>query len=129
MRGLPDPIDTSNLRIYAGSAVVRLGGVEVQKIVDKDYVSDGERALRKRLVTLQDQRVALQDDIPTAESQLKLIDSLASLPTDRNGKSIVESVSIQGTLATIGTGSEAARAKIRAAGISRSAISTMRSRR
>jgi len=117
VRGLPDPIDTSNLRIYAGSAAVRLGGVEVQKIVDKDYVSDGERALRKRLVTLQDQRVALQDDIPTAESQLKLIDSLASLPTDRNGKSIVESVSIQGTLATIGTGSEAARAKIRAAHI------------
>jgi uncharacterized protein (TIGR02231 family) len=117
VRGLPDPIDTSNLRIYAGSAAVRLGGVEVQKIVDKDYVSDAERALRKKLVTLQDQRVALQDDIPTAESQLKLIDSLASLPTDRNGKSIVEGLSIQGTLATIGTGSEAARAKIRAAHI------------
>lgn len=117
VRGLPDPIDTSNLRIYAGSAAVRLGGVEVQKIVNKDYVSDGERALRKKLLTLQDQRVALQDDISTAGSQLKLIDSLASLPTDRNGKSIVESVSIQGTLATIGTGSEAARAKIRAANI------------
>ncbi len=115
--GLPDPIDASNLRIYAGSAAVRLGGVEVQKIVDKDYVSDAERTLRRRLVTLQDQRAALQDEIATAQSQLKLIDSLASLPTDRNGKSIVESVSIPGTLASIGTGSEAARAKIRAANI------------
>jgi len=117
VRGLPDPIDTSNLRIYAGSAAVRLGGVEVQKIVDKDYVSDAERALRNRLIALEDQRAALQDEIATAGLQLKLIDSLASLPTDRNGKSIVESVSIQSTLASIGTGSEAARAKIRAANI------------
>ena len=117
VRGLPDPIDASNLRIYAGSAAVRLGGVEVQKIVDKDFVSDGERALRKRLLTLQDRRIALQDDIRTAESQLKLIDSLASLPIDGNNKTTVEGASIQGTLVTIGTGSEAARAKIRTANI------------
>ncbi len=117
VRGLPDPIDTSNLRIYANSTAVRLGGVEVQKIVDKDYVSDAERVFAQRLLTLQDQRVALQDDIHTAESQLKLIDSLASLPTDHNGKSTIESASIQGTLTTIGTGSQAARAKIRSANI------------
>ena len=117
IRGLPDPIDASNLRISAGSTAVRLGGVEIQKIVDKDYVSDAERTLRKKLVTLQDQRVALQDDVPIAESQLKLIDSLTSLPTDRNGKSVLEGVSLQGTLAAIGTSSDAARAKIRAAHI------------
>lgn len=118
IRGLPDPIDTSNLRISAGSNAVRLGGVEVEKIVDKDYVSDAERALRRKLVTLQDQRVALQDEIPTAESQLKLIDSLTTLPTDRNGKALIDGLSIQSTLATVATGSEAARAKIRAANIS-----------
>src|SRR5262245_13436829 len=117
VRGLPDPIDTSNLRIYAGSAAVRLGGVEIQKIVDKDYVSDSERTLRKRLVTLQDQRVALQDDVPTAEAQLKLIDSLTGTPTDRNGKSLMEGQSLQGTLTAIASGSDAARAKIRAANI------------
>lgn len=117
VRGLPDPIDASNLRIYAGSTAVRLGGVEVQKIVDKDFVSEGERTLRRKLVNLQDQRVVLQDDIPTAESQLKLIDSLASLPGDRNGKPVGDGTSIQGTLALISTGSEAARAKIRAANI------------
>ena len=117
IRSLPDPIDASNLRISAGSTAVRLGGVEVQKIVDKEYVSDAERTLRKRLLTLQDQRVALQDDVPTAESQLKLIDSLALLPTDRNGKSLLDGLSIQGTLATIASGSEAARARIRAANI------------
>jgi uncharacterized protein (TIGR02231 family) len=117
VRGLPDPIDASNLRIYAGSAAVRLGGVEVQKIVDTDFVSEGERTLRRKLVNLQDQRVALQDDIPTAESQLKLIDSLASLPGDRNDKAVVDRTSIQGMLALISTGSEAARAKIRAANI------------
>ncbi len=59
----------------------------------------------------------MQDDVPTAESQLKLIDSLAALPTDRNGKSVLDGPSIQSTLATIGTGSDAARAKIRAAHI------------
>src|SRR5690348_3276179 len=73
VRGLPDPIDASNLRIFAASNAVRLGGVEVQKIVDKDYVSDPERALRKRLVTLQDRRLALQDEVHTGEVQLKLI--------------------------------------------------------
>jgi len=117
IRGLPDPFDPSTLRVSAGSKALRLGGVEVQKVVDKDYVSDAERALRKKLVTLQDQRVALQDDVPTAESQLKLIDSLAAAPTDRNGKSALEGVSLQSTLAAIATGSDAARAKIRAANI------------
>jgi uncharacterized protein (TIGR02231 family) len=117
IRGLPDPIDTSNLRIAAGSTAVRLGGVEVEKIVDKDYVSDAERTLRKRLITLQDQRVALQDDVPTAEAQLKLIDSLTSTPTDRNGKSLMEGQSLQGTLTAIASGSDAARARIRAANI------------
>jgi uncharacterized protein (TIGR02231 family) len=117
VRGLPDPIDASNLRISAGSAAVRLGGVEIEKIVDKDYVSDAERALRRRLVTLQDQRVALQDDVPTAEAQLKLIDSLTGTPTDRNGKSLLEGQSLQGTLSAISAGSDAARAKIRAANI------------
>jgi uncharacterized protein (TIGR02231 family) len=117
VRGLPDPIDPGSLRISAGSAAVRLGGVEVQRIVDKDYVSDAERTLQKRLTTLQDQRIVLQDDIPTAESQLKLIDSIASSPTDRNGKSVVDGGSLQNTLATMATGSSAARAKIRAARI------------
>jgi uncharacterized protein (TIGR02231 family) len=117
IRGLPDPLDPSSLRVSAGSTAVRLGGVEVQKVIDRDYVSESERALRRRLITLQDQRVALQDDIPTAESQLKLIDSLAALPTDRNGKAAIEGLSIQSTLTTIATGSDAARAKIRAANI------------
>ena len=117
IRGLPDPIDPGSLRVSAGSAAVRLGGIEVQRVVDKDYVSDAERALRKRLTTLEDQRVALEDDIPTAESQLKLIDSLTSLPADRNGKSVLDGLSLQSTLATIATGSQGARAKIRAAHI------------
>jgi uncharacterized protein (TIGR02231 family) len=117
IRGLPDPIDPGSLRISAGSAALRLGGVEVQRIVNEDYVSDAERALQKRLTSLQDQRIVLQDEVPTAESQLKLIDSLASLPADHNGKSVLDGVSLQSTLATIATGSAAARAKIRAARI------------
>lgn len=33
IRGLPDPVDPASLRMSAGSRAVRLGGVEIEKIV------------------------------------------------------------------------------------------------
>lgn len=115
VRGLPDPIDAGSLRVSAGSSAVRLGGVEIEKIVETDLVGETERAQKKKLLALQDQRAALLDDIATAETQLKLIDSLASVPTDRLGKPLVDGGTVPATLSTIATGSAAARAKVRSA--------------
>lgn len=115
IRGLPDPVDPASLRMSAGSRAVRLGGVEIEKIVATEFVSESERALRKKLTELTDRRAEIQDDIPTAEQQLKLIDAVASAPVNRDAK--LDGTSVSTTLSTISSGAAAARAKIRTANI------------
>lgn len=115
IRGLPDPIDPGSLRMSAGSRAVRLGGVEIEEIVATEFVSDAERTLRKKLTELTDRRAEIQDDVPTAEQQLKLIDAVASAPVNRDAK--LDGPSISTTLNTISSGAAAARAKIRTATI------------
>ncbi len=117
IRGLPDPIDAASIRMSAGSRAVRLGGIEVEQIVATEFVGEAERALRKKLIELTDRRAAIQDDVPTAEQQLKLIDAVASAPVDRDAKLVLDGQSLSTTLSTISSGAAAARAKIRAATI------------
>ncbi|HXS80769.1 MAG TPA: mucoidy inhibitor MuiA family protein [Gammaproteobacteria bacterium] len=117
VRGLPDPVDPGSLRVSAGSRAVRLGGVEIEKIVAADFVGDAERALSAKLVTLEDQRAAIQDEIPTAETQLKLIDGLAGVPAHGDDGVLSRSASLPATLSVIASGAADARAKIRAAKI------------
>lgn len=117
IRGLSDPIDPGSLRMSAGSRTVRLGGIEIEKIVATEFVSDSERALRKKLTELVDRRTEIQDDVPTAEQQLKLIDTVASAPVGRDAKVVIDGPSLSTTLSTISSGAAAARAKIRTATI------------
>ena len=114
VRGLPDPVDPGSLRISAGSRAVRLGGVELERIVATDFVNDAESTLQAKLLALEDQRAAVQDEIPTAETQLKLIDSLAGVPPRRGDNS---SVDLPGALEAMGNGAAEARARIRTAKI------------
>src|SRR5688500_16544617 len=51
-KNLPANIDTDTLRISVASREVRLGGIEVERVTDKEYVSAQERELRNRLQTL-----------------------------------------------------------------------------
>src|SRR5262245_21903 len=118
VRGLPDPLDPGSLRLSAGSRAVRLGGVELEKIVAADFVSDAERALSAKLVTLEDQRLAIQDEVPTAETQLKLTDGLAGVPTHGDDDLLERSANLPATLSVMANGAADARAKIRAAKIS-----------
>jgi uncharacterized protein (TIGR02231 family) len=122
VRGLPDPVDPGSLRVSAGSRALRLGGVELERIVAADFVGDAESALRKKLLALQDRRAAVQDEIPTAQTQLKLIDSLAGLPTDRNGKILVDGIALPATLSAMASGAADARAKIRDANVATRAL-------
>lgn len=122
VRGLPDPVDSGSLRISAGSRELRLGGVELEKIVATDLVSGAERALSARLTALEDQRAAVQDEIPTAETQLKLIDALAAVPGKGDEDLFSRSANLPATLAAIGGGAAEARSSIRAAKISLRAL-------
>ena len=117
IRGLPDPVDPGSLRMSAGSRAVRLGGIEIEKIVATEFVSEAERALRKKLTGLIDRRAEIQDEVPTAEQQLKLIDAVASAPVNRDAKLVIDGPSLSTTLSTISSGAAAARAKIRGAAI------------
>lgn len=117
IRGLPDPVDPGSLRMSASSRAVRLGGIEIEKIVATEFVSEAERALRKKLTELVDRRAEIQDDVPTAEQQLKLIDAVASAPVDRGAKLVIDGPSLSTTLSTISSGAAAARTKIRGATI------------
>lgn len=115
IRGLPDPVDPASLRLSASSRVVRLGGIEIEKIVATEFASEAERGLRQKLTQLLDRRAEVQDEVPTAEQQLKLIDAIASAPVDRDAKLVIDGASLSTTLSTISSGAAAARAKIRAA--------------
>ena len=117
VRGLPDPVDAGSLRVSAGSRAVRLGGVELEKIVATDFVSDTESALSTKLLGLEDQRAAVQDEIPTAETQLKLIDALAAVPTSGDEDLLSRSANLPATLSAMAGGAADARSKIRAARI------------
>ncbi len=117
VRGLPDPVDLGSLRVSAGSSAVRLGGVEIEKIVAADFVGDTESALSAKLVGLEDQRAAIQDEVPTAETQLKLIETLAGAPAKGTDDLLSKSGNLPATLSALAGGAADARAKIRAAKI------------
>ena len=118
VRGLPDPVDPGSLRVSAGSRAVRLGGVEFEKIVATDFVGGAESALSAKLLALEDRRAAVQDEIPTAETQLKLIDGLAGVPAHGDDDLLSGSANLPATLSVMANGAADARAKIRAAKIS-----------
>jgi len=116
-KDLPANLDTDTLRISVASRDVRLGGIEVERITDKDYVGTQERELRERLQTLADRRTAIQDEIATAETQLKLLDSLATAPAGGNTKAAVDATNLSAVLNTMSTSAAAAREKVRTARI------------
>jgi len=110
-------LDPGSLRVSAASQAVRLGGIEIETIVATDFVNAEESALRDQLQALEDRRVTVLDEIATAQTQLKLIDSVAGLPADRDGSVVVDSAALSGTLTALASGAADARGKIRAANI------------
>lgn len=117
VRGLPNPLDPGSLRVSAGSQAVRLGGIEIETIVATDFVNAEESALRDQLQALEDRRTTVLDEVATAQTQLKLIDSVAGLPADRDGSVVVDSAALSGTLTALASGAADARGKIRAANV------------
>jgi uncharacterized protein (TIGR02231 family) len=114
VRGLPDRVDPATLRLSARSAALRLGGIEVQRIVEEQLVNETERALHRRLRDLGDQRSAIEDDIASAQAQLKLLEGVVTAPTG-NGSPRLDVSAIGGLVNTVGSSDAAARQRIRGA--------------
>lgn len=117
IKGLRADIAAKALHVDIQSPVARLGAIELSQINEGRFVSDAERELRLKLDDKGDQRVVIQDEIATAQTQLKLLDSLASAPSGGTNKPAVDGANLPAVLATISTGSSAARKRIRDANV------------
>ena len=116
VRGLPAGIDRNLVTVGLEGAGVRLGGVDVETVNEGDYVAPRERELRARLEALTDQRAAIQDEVDTAQTQLKLLESLAANPTGGvNGSAAVNGANLGAVLASVGSSAAAARTRVREA--------------
>jgi uncharacterized protein (TIGR02231 family) len=113
VRGLPASIDSKTLRVTVNGGAVQLGGVELARINEGRFVSEAERELRHRIEETGDQRVVIQDDVNTAETQLKLMDSLAANPVGSGTRAAVDGASLATVLTTMATSATAARKRVR----------------
>jgi uncharacterized protein (TIGR02231 family) len=114
VRGLPADIQASALRFGIESPNVELAGVEVETINELQIASEPERALRAQMEAKNDQRGVVLDEIATAETQLKLLDSVAANPGgNASTGAAVNGTTLPAVLGTIGTAAGAARAKVR----------------
>jgi len=114
LRGLPDGIDPATLRLAARSGSLRLGGIEVQRIVEEDLVNSTERALNRKLRDIGDQKAALEDEIVSATAQLKLLDGVIAAPTGTGEHATrLDAAAIGGLVGSVGTQDAAARQRIR----------------
>jgi uncharacterized protein (TIGR02231 family) len=122
VRGLPSSLDESALHVAVGSKGVRLGDVELKKITQADYVVEGERQLQKKLQALNDQRSAIEDEVATAQTQLKILDSLATVPAGPAARPVVDAANLSTILTAVGTSGASARARIRDASVRQRAV-------
>jgi uncharacterized protein (TIGR02231 family) len=117
VRGLPSSLDENALHVAVGSKDVKLADVGLRKITQADFVVEGERQLQKKLETLTDQHQAIEDEVATAQTQLKILDSLATVPTGSAARPAVDATSLPTVLSAVGTGGASARARIRDASV------------
>jgi len=113
VRGLPASIDSKTLRVTVEGGSVQLGGVELAKINEGKFVSEAERELRRKIEETGDQRVVIQDDVNTAETQLKLLDSLAANPVGSTTRASIDGANLGTVLTTMATSAGAARKRVR----------------
>lgn len=114
VRGLPAGIDSKTLRVTIDTSSVQLGGVEIAEINEGNFVSEAERELRRKIEIMGDQRGAVQDEIVTQQTQLKLLDSLAANPAGSPTRpAAMDATNLASILATMSTSANAARKRMR----------------
>ena len=75
---LPAGIDLARLQISIADSNVRVGNLQVEEFHQGELVSEEEQRLQAELDALLLSRQAVADEIASANTQLKLLDSLAS---------------------------------------------------
>ncbi len=116
VRGLPDGVDPGTLRLSARSAALRLGGIELQRIVEEQLVNETERTLNRKLRDLGDQRSAIEDEVSSAQAQLKLLEGVVAAPTGSGMNAPpLQTAAIGGLVNTVGSSDATARQRIRIA--------------
>lgn len=115
--GLPAAVSPKSLQVTAGDAALRLGAIEVVSINEANFVSEPERELRRRIEEAGDQQQVLQDEVATAQDQLKLLDSLAANPAGSPTRASVDAANLAGVLATMANGEASARKRVRDANL------------
>jgi uncharacterized protein (TIGR02231 family) len=116
VRGLPDGVDPATLRLSAKSGGLRLGAIETERIFDSELVGAAERAINRKLRDLTDQKAAIEDNIVSAQSQLKLLDAIATDPVGRGvNAQPLPPAAVATLVTTVGGGDATARARIRTA--------------
>ena len=78
INNLPARLDPARLQLSMGSSDIRLGNLQIQEIHGGQLSNAQEGELRQQLTGLQDERQAIVDRIATAESALRLLDSLSA---------------------------------------------------
>jgi uncharacterized protein (TIGR02231 family) len=123
VHGLPANLNSSLLRVNVGSSAVRLGSVDVTTVNEGQFVAAKERELRAQIEARSDQRAEVQDEIDTAQTQLKLLDSLAANPTGGvNGSAAVNGANLSAVIGSVATNATASRAKVSDAKLRQRAI-------
>ncbi len=116
-RSLPAGVDPKTLLVGVGNVAVQVGGIEVARINEPNFVSEPERDLRRRIEEAGDQEAVLKDEVATAQNQLALLNSLAANPAGGPNKGGVDAVNLATVLGSMATGESAARKRIREANL------------
>lgn len=111
LTGLPAQLDPGRLQIHIASDAVSLGALQLEQQFQEGLMNPEEQRLQNELEALEDGRLAITDEIEAANTQLKLLDSLAA-----GAGSQQDSVSAQELtelLSSLGAASASARETIR----------------
>lgn len=122
LSGLPADLSPDKFRLDIDSNAVTLGALDFERITTNQLVSPEERALSLKQQGLIDLITAVDDEIATAQMQLRILDSLAQARQGSVGDPAVTGTNISTALLSAGQGSLAARAKIRDANARKRAL-------
>ena len=117
VRGLPASVDAKTLRFTLEGGSVLLGAVELAEVKENHVASEAERELKRKIEDLGDERIAIKDEITTAETQLKLLSTVATGPTSAVPKPPIDASNLAVLLSSVASGDSAARKRIRDARI------------
>ncbi|MBS0373902.1 MAG: mucoidy inhibitor MuiA family protein [Proteobacteria bacterium] len=117
VRGLPATGDPKSLRLSVGGSGVRLGALDIKTEHLGHSVLDQEHALERRVEAAGDERRALEDELASAQLQLKLLEALAGGTGTGAGHQPLNGPQLAGVFASLGTASDLARRRQRTATI------------